>query len=301
MKNKKILILIIAVSVILIATIVFRFISYENYSNLDIIKVTYSYGGGYGTEADTATKTITINSDGSVIFTNSYNSLTKDVNISSSDYEKLTNFIKKKMSLFNSIIITEDDVYDGTSSHITIESKEGKTYEVGGYMVSNKKYKEIKNMIMDTVGVETFREYVNSITKNAYDINKNIVEVIYSYGGGFGTELDTASKYISISSNGTAKLTNSYNLYEKIIDIDQNKYSNLVDYINSHKSIFNGVNESNDIMDGLSSSLVIKTDDGKTYEVGGYMVDDEDYDEIVRMIYDIVNREVFEEYVNSIK
>ena len=168
-------------------------------------------------------------------------------------------------------------------------------------MVIDKKYEETETKILDIVGHDRFKEYVNMIEKDNDDTDQVIVEVSYSYGGGYGTRISAASKRISINSEGTAKFTNSYNSYEKTIDIDKDKYYKLVDYINLHKNIFDGVNESKDIMDGFSSSLMIKTENGQTYKIGGYMVEDEAYQEIVWMIYDIVDREVFDEYVDNIK
>lgn len=168
-------------------------------------------------------------------------------------------------------------------------------------MVVNKEYKEIEAMIKETIRYDRFKEYINKIEKDNYDTDQVIVEVTYSYGGGYGTQIAAASKRISINFEGTAKFTNDYNSYEKTVDIDKDKYYKLVDYINLHKNIFDGVNESKDIMDGFSSSLMIKTENGQTYKIGGYMVEDEVYQEIVWMIYDIVDREVFDEYVDNIK
>ena len=301
MKNKKVLIICIIVFIVLISLLVYKFISYKKYSNLDITRIVYSYGGGFGTKKETATKTITINSDGSVIFSNSYNSLTDSFSIDLSKYVELTNYIKKRMSLFDGKVIKEDNATDGTTSHIIIETNGGEKYKVGGYMIIDKKYEETETKILDIVGHDRFKEYVNMIEKDNDDTDQVIVEVSYSYGGGYGTRISAASKRISINFEGTAKFTNSYNSYEKTIDIDKDKYYKLVDYINLHKNIFDGVNESKDIMDGFSSSLMIKTENGQTYKIGGYMVEDEVYQEIVWMIYDIVDREVFDEYVDNIK
>ena len=301
MKNKKVLITFIILFIVLISLLAYKFISYKKYSNLEITRIVYSYGGGFGTEKETATKTITINSDGSVIFSNSYNSLTDSFSIDLSKYVELTNYIKKRMSLFDGKVIKEDNATDGTTSHIIIETNDGEKYEVGGYMIIDKKYEETETKILDIVGYDRFKEYVNMIEKDNDDTDQVIVEVSYSYGGGYGTEISAASKRISINFEGTAKFTNSYNSYEKTIDIDKDKYYKLVDYINLHKNIFDGVNESKDIMDGFSSSLMIKTENGQTYKIGGYMVEDEVYQEIVWMIYDIVDREVFDEYVDNIK
>ena len=301
MKNKKMLIIFIIIFIVLISLLAYKFISYKKYSNLEITRIVYSYGGGFGTKKETATKTITINSDGLVTFSNSYNSLIDSFSIDLSKYVELTNYIKKRMSLFNWKIIKEDNATDGTTSHIIIETNGGEKYEVGGYMVVNKEYKEIEAMIKETIRYDRFKEYINKIEKDNYDTDQVIVEVTYSYGGGYGTQIAAASKRISINFEGTAKFTNDYNSYEKTVDIDKDKYYKLVDYINLHKNIFDGVNESKDIMDGFSSSLMIKTENGQTYKIGGYMVEDEVYQEIVWMIYDIVDREVFDEYVDNIK
>lgn len=101
MKNKKMLIIFIIIFIVLISLLAYKFISYKKYSNLEITRIVYSYGGGFGTKKETATKTITINSDGLVTFSNSYNSLIDSFSIDLSKYVELTNYIKKRMSLFN--------------------------------------------------------------------------------------------------------------------------------------------------------------------------------------------------------
>ncbi len=140
-----------------------------------------------------------------------------------------------------------------------------------------------------------------SLMKNNNIIDSKITEISYSYGDGYGTIIDTAYKTITITQEGKVVLSNSYNSYTETFDIDQSKYKELSDFIVNRLSVFSKVKEDNDVLDGNSSSIMIKLKDGQTKKIGGYMVKDKKYNDIKDKIYEIIDSKKLEQYEKNIE
>ena len=303
MRLRKILLkILLAILLIIVLVIVGLFLynklNHINITNEDIVKIEYSYGGGYGTEIYTATKTITFTNDGKVLLTNSYDLSKKELDIGVDKYNELVQYVNDRNAVFKEKIFESKNVMDGGSSHISITLKDGTTYKVGGYMVSNKKYKEIKEKINELIDRNELNEYINNIGIS----KEEITEVEYSYGGGYGDEIDAASKVITFKNNGIVIFSNSYNSFTKEFEIGVDKYDELVKFINERITIFNEhADEDKEVLDGSSSTLKITLKDGTIYKTGGYMITNEDYNAIKNKIYELIDNDSFNEYVEDIR
>lgn len=167
MKTKILPIIFVFLTVIIVATIlIISSMKNEKYKNYEIIEISYSYGGGFGTIIDTSNKTITFTPDGVIKLSNSYNSYTETFNIDQSKYNELNDFIKENMSLFDEKPKENDDVLDGSHSSIQIKLKDGQIKKIGGYMITNKKFKKIKNKIYEIVDYKMLKQYEKNIEIN---------------------------------------------------------------------------------------------------------------------------------------
>lgn len=167
MKKKILPIIFVFLTIIIVATIlIISSMKNEKYKNYEIIEISYSYGGGFGTIIDTSNKTITFTPDGVIKLSNSYNSYTETFNIDQSKYNELNDFIKENMSLFDEKPKENDDVLDGSHSSIQIKLKDGQTKKIGGYMITNKKFKKIKNKIYEIVDYKMLKQYEKNIEIN---------------------------------------------------------------------------------------------------------------------------------------
>lgn len=167
MKKKILPIIFVFLTIIIVATIlIISSMKNEKYKNYEIIEISYSYGGGFGTIIDTSNKTITFTPDGVIKLSNSYNSYTETFNINQSKYNELNDFIKENMSLFDEKPKENDDVLDGSHSSIQIKLKDGQTKKIGGYMITNKKFKKIKNKIYEIVDYKMLKQYEKNIEIN---------------------------------------------------------------------------------------------------------------------------------------
>ena len=100
MKKKILPIIFVFLTIIIVATIlIISSMKNEKYKNYEIIEISYSYGGGFGTIIDTSNKTITFTPDGVIKLSNSYNSYTETFNIDQSKYNELNDFIKENMKM----------------------------------------------------------------------------------------------------------------------------------------------------------------------------------------------------------
>ena len=123
--------------------------------------ITYSYGGGFGTIAQTASKEITIDQDGNITFR-------------APNYEEIEP-VKYKMTknqakaLYSILIsggfldlkedLSNNDVLDAGSSSIKIESDNFEK-EIGGYAAfTNKKYAKLTSEIIKDVGEERINDF----------------------------------------------------------------------------------------------------------------------------------------------
>ena len=167
MKKKILPIIFVFLTIIIVATIlIISSMKNEKYKNYEIIEISYSYGGGFGTIIDTSNKTITFTPDGVIKLSNSYNSYTETFNIDQSKYNELNDFIKENMSLFDEKPKENDDVLDGSHSSIQIKLKDGQIKKIGGYMITNKKFKKIKNKIYEIVDYKMLKQYEKNIEIN---------------------------------------------------------------------------------------------------------------------------------------
>ena len=140
------------------------------------------------------------------------------------------------------------------------------------------------------------------INNNKEKPKEEITEISYTYGGGFGTVVDTANKTITISQNGEVVLSNSYNSYKETLNIEQSKYNNLRDYISDRISLFDEkANENSSVLDGSSSKITIKLKNGKTKEIGGYMIQNKKYIEIEKKMFETIDKTALDQYKKNIE
>ncbi len=159
-------------------------------------------------------------------------------------------------------------------------------------------------IVATTLIVLSIKNKNNKDNKIIDDDNKNyeIVEIIYSYGGGFGTMADTADRTITFTPNGKVKLSNSFNSYTETLNIDKSKYAELKDFITKYISLFDEEPEENTgVLDGGHSSIKLKLENGQSKEIGGYMITNKNYDKIKDKIYEIVGTEKIRQYDSNIK
>ena len=167
MKKRILSIIFVAFAIIIIATIlIISSMKNKNYNDYEIIEISYSYGGGFGTIVDTANKTITFTPDGIVKISNSYNSYTETFNIDQSKYNELHDLIKENLSLFEEKPKEDKDVLDGSYSSIRIKLKNGQSKEIGGYMIKNQNFDKIKNKIYEIIDYKKLNQYKDNIAIN---------------------------------------------------------------------------------------------------------------------------------------
>ena len=167
MKKKILLSIFVALAVIIISAIlIISSTKNKDYKNYEIIEISYSYGGGFGTIVDTSNKTITFTPDGIVKLSNSYNSYTETFSINQSKYNELSDFIKENLSLFDEKPKEAKDVLDGSNSSIQIKLKNGQIKEIGGYMIKNKKFHKIEKKIYEIIDYKKIKQYEDNIEIN---------------------------------------------------------------------------------------------------------------------------------------
>lgn len=128
-----------------------------------------------------------------------------------------------------------------------------------------------------------------------------IVNIQYSFSGGYGTIEDVATRYITIKSDGNVILTNDYDSTTASFDISKEQFDELAKYVYDRIDLFERkVKEENDVLDGGTSRITIEFDNGETKSVGGYMVSDKSYSEISEKISELKDNEVYKEYNKNI-
>ena len=152
---------ILALSVIL--AFVVYIVSKDRPTSYDLAEVVYSYHSSYGSMIDTADKIITISSNGQVKLTNSYNSLLEIHSIPVSKYKELQDYINERGAIFNKKLSENNSVMDGGYDSITIKIANGDEKTVGGYMISNSKYSQIIDKIVEIVGHDNINNYEDRI------------------------------------------------------------------------------------------------------------------------------------------
>ena len=140
------------------------------------------------------------------------------------------------------------------------------------------------------------------INNNKEKTKEEIVEISYTYGGGFGTIIDTANKTITISQNGEVVLSNSYNSYKETLNIEQSKYNELSDYISDRITLFDEkANENSSVLDGSSSKISIKLKNDEVKVIGGYMIQNKKFNEIEKKIFEVIDKEALNQYEKNIE
>ena len=144
---------------------IFKFIqgSQTTLSGFKTIKYT-SGGAGLGTEAMRADIILSIDSSGNVELTNDYATQYEEhYRISSDEYLSLVDYIERNIDIFTTEDRSENDVLDGSSDYIVVETDTGKEYKTGGYAVSDEEFKRMEAKIKQTVGEERFESYADRI------------------------------------------------------------------------------------------------------------------------------------------
>ena len=159
------------ISIIVLGAIVYYLVNctnnIEKNNNLDIEYIEYSSGGGFGTIAECATKTIKIKNDGIVTFVNSYNKdLVKEFKINQEIVNSLFDYIDKNSGVLTTGVKTDEQAMDAGSQYIVVKTKDGKEYKIGGYCVIDKKFEEITARIIETVSKEKFVKYCEEVRKS---------------------------------------------------------------------------------------------------------------------------------------
>ena len=132
--------------------------------------------------------------------------------------------------------------------------------------------------------------------------NKDIVSIEYSFSKGYGTEADAANRHVRFESDGSVYLSNDYNSLTGSYSIKKEEYESLTKYIFDHIDLFDKKsNEDEDVMDGGSSTITITFSDGKTKSVGGYMLSDQEYQDLETKIRLLMDNNSYKEYNASIK
>ena len=161
MKNKKVIILLV---VIMLALIVIGFCYFYNKSfKEDISFIEYSFGGGYGTKADTETIFIKFKDDNQVEISAIEGKINKVISINEDDVNELKNIIKENVPKLKEDL-SNHNVMDGSYSHIKING----THNFGGYAVNDENYCKITSKIYEIVGQEEIGNIREKI-KEYYD------------------------------------------------------------------------------------------------------------------------------------
>ncbi len=141
-----------------------KIVNQEIIDNFEINSIEYSSGGGFGTQAETATITVIINDDGSVKFTNNYKeSLINEFKIDEAIVKDLENYINENSNIFFKENITDEEASDASSEYIKVKTKDGKSYAAGGYCVIDGQFDEIVNKIIESAGEEEYTEYLKEV------------------------------------------------------------------------------------------------------------------------------------------
>ena len=159
-----------------------------------------------------------------------------------------------------------------------------------------------KNIIVISIFIVIIALLVIFFPKGNDYSNNKIIEINYSYGGGFGTMVDTAEKTITITNDGTVVLSNDYNSYTESFNLSKSKYMELSNYIHDRISLFNEkAQEDVNVLDGGFSSIKIKLDNGETKKIGGYMIKNKKFNEIEVKISKIIDSDKLHQYHKNIE
>ena len=165
MKNKDSKLIIISALILTIIIIggFFLLFNKDEHQDAEIVKIEYSFGGGFGTIKEVSKKYITFTNDGKVVLSNDYNDYTETIEIGKEKYNELSSFVKSRLSLFDEKPKEENSIMDGGSYYLTVELKDGTIKRIGGYMITNKKFEEIEDKISEFVNSERISQYRRNI------------------------------------------------------------------------------------------------------------------------------------------
>ncbi len=163
-KNNTSIVIAIVALVIIMAIIVY-FMGKNKPTNYEIKTITYSYSASFGLEKDTALKRVIINSDGMVILKNDFDSLVENYTISSNEYKELHDYVNERGSIFDQELNQNLAVSDGSYNYLSIILSNGDEKTVGGYMITNKKFDEIRDKIIEIVGQNKINNYRLNVGK----------------------------------------------------------------------------------------------------------------------------------------
>lgn len=137
----------------------------DNKKNYDcnIKSIEYSFHDSYGTYASTKPRHIVFNKDGKVNLSNDYDSSTATFEISEEDYIDLSNYICKRIDMFDRKPKEDDEVLDGGYSTVEIVLESGEKKSFGGYMVLDRDFNEIESKINGYLKNDTYTNYMKLI------------------------------------------------------------------------------------------------------------------------------------------
>lgn len=177
---------------------------------------------------------------------------------------------------------------------------------VSGKLINKKKQKE-NNNIDNNVNNSVNNDVNTTIkdNKNRNSSSTNNVEIEYSIGeGGDGLEykvaevsvkIDSSGAIISFKSHKNSGIDINTDIYEKYkelkknIDIDKEKFLELVALINEKFYKLKSDLSDNSVLDGGSAHITVKNKGNDTsYTVGGYAVRNEIFSEIESKIYETI-------------
>ena len=131
--------------------------------------------------------------------------------------------------------------------------------------------------------------------------SSDIVSIEYSISSSYGTMADTATRYVKFTPDGKVLLSNSYDSSTDSFNIKKEEYDDLANYINKRISEFDKkAKEDLDVMDGNKSRITIKFKNGKNKSLGGYMVSNKTYNEMVEKINALIDNDTYRNYSHNI-
>ena len=133
-------------------------------------------------------------------------------------------------------------------------------------------------------------------------INSDIISIIYSEQGGYGTKQQIATKKVEITNEGYVIYTNNYNeIFTEKFSIDISKFKTLNNYVVENIEIFTtNLKEERYVSDGGSSYITIKLADGRDFTIGGYMITNKSFSKLVDKILEITDKNRFNSYSKAV-
>ena len=146
------------------------------------------------------------------------------------------------------------------------------------------------------IGVCFIMKFKNSRNIIDTNIDGDNIEIEYQTSGGFGLMSDTEPVCVVI--NNQKAIIKYKDKIKKDISYSKSDYSELVELIKEKfKYISKDAGEDTTVMDGSSSSITIRNKNtGEEQTAGGYMPEDENYNEIEDKIYDVIGSDTISNF-----